>query len=121
MANAGKVWTPILNRVSLLSALGGVAMIRFVTIAAVAAAPFAFASIGHAQTDEQITRRIIRQSITNHPGRCACPFNLERYGQRCGARSAYARAVANRPICYASDVTPAMLQSAREGLQPKQQ
>ena len=79
--------------------------------AAVVAATFATAAAG--QTDAQIKQRIIRQSIASYSGSCPCPYNVDRAGRRCGARSAYSRPGGAAPICYASDVTPAMVRAAR--------
>ena len=66
-----------------------------------------------AQSDAQVKQRIIRQSIASYPGSCPCPYNVDRAGRRCGARSAYDRPGGHAPICYPGDVTPAMLREAR--------
>ncbi|HYJ29379.1 MAG TPA: hypothetical protein VEW25_03460 [Allosphingosinicella sp.] len=70
---------------------------------------------GHAwaQTDAQLRQRIIRESIASYPGSCPCPYNTDRAGRRCGARSAYSRPGGYAPICYPADVTPAMVRAAR--------
>jgi len=44
---------------------------------------------------------------------CACPDDAMRNGRRCGARSAYNRPGGAQPLCYVSDVTPAMIESYR--------
>ena len=44
---------------------------------------------------------------------CACPDDEMRNGRRCGARSAYSRPGGAQPLCYATDVTPAMIESYR--------
>ena len=54
---------------------------------------------------------IIRQSISSYPGSCACPYNRDRAGRRCGGRSAWSRPGGYAPICYHSDVTDARLAS----------
>jgi len=66
-----------------------------------------------AQTDAQIRQRLIRQSIANYPGSCPCPYSVDRAGRRCGARSAYSRPGGYAPLCYPSDITPAMIRAAR--------
>lgn len=33
-------------------------------------------------------------------GRCLCPYDLDRAGRRCGARSAYSRPGGARPVCF---------------------
>ncbi|HEX8216172.1 MAG TPA: hypothetical protein VF577_01790 [Allosphingosinicella sp.] len=66
-----------------------------------------------AQTDAPIKQRLIRESIASYPGSCPCPYSTDRAGRRCGARSAYSRPGGYAPICYPSDVTPAMVRAAR--------
>ncbi|HEX8655530.1 MAG TPA: hypothetical protein VF693_09950 [Allosphingosinicella sp.] len=70
---------------------------------------------GHAwgQTDAQIRQRLIRQSIASYPGSCPCPYSVDRAGRRCGGRSAYSRPGGYAPLCYPSDITPAMIREAR--------
>lgn len=79
----------------------------------VAAATIAFGGNASAQTDAQVKQRIIRDSIANYSGSCPCPYNSDRAGRRCGARSAYSRPGGAAPICFAGDVTPAMIRAAR--------
>jgi hypothetical protein len=66
-----------------------------------------------AQTDAQIRQRLIRQSIAAYGGSCACPYNVDRGGRRCGGRSAWSRPGGAAPLCYARDVTPAMIRASR--------
>jgi hypothetical protein len=80
---------------------------------AVSAAAIAFGAPAAAQSDSAMKQRIIRESIAAYSGSCPCPYNVDRGGRRCGQRSAYSRPGGASPICYASDVTPAMLRSAR--------
>jgi hypothetical protein len=80
---------------------------------AAAAATLAFGGHAAAQTDAQIKQRIVRESIASYAGSCPCPYNTDRAGRRCGARSAYTRPGGAAPICYASDVTPEMVRAAR--------
>ena len=65
------------------------------------------------QSDAQVKQRIIRQSIAAYPGSCPCPYSVDRAGRRCGARSAYSRPGGYAPLCFPSDVTPAMVREAR--------
>jgi hypothetical protein len=88
-------------------------MFRFARAIALAAASFALAVPAAAQTDAQIRQRLIRQSIAAYSGSCPCPYSTDRAGRRCGARSAYTRPGGAAPLCYASDITPAMLRAAR--------
>lgn len=80
---------------------------------ALAAATLTFGSAATAQSDAQVKQRLIRQSIANYSGSCPCPYNVDRGGRSCGARSAYSRPGGAAPLCYASDVTPAMVRAAR--------
>jgi hypothetical protein len=58
-----------------------------------------------AKTDAEIKLEIINESIASYRGNCPCPYNTDRAGRRCGARSAYSRPGGASPICYAKDVT----------------
>ena len=69
-------------------------------VAAVAASP-ALAQ----QSDAQVRQQIVRESIAAYPGRCPCPYSVDRAGRRCGARSAYNRPGGYAPKCYARDVS----------------
>jgi len=40
------------------------------------------------KTDVEIKQEIIKQSIASYRGSCPCPYNTDRTGRRCGARSA---------------------------------
>jgi len=54
---------------------------------------------------------LIRQSVAAYQGSCACPYNSDRAGRRCGGRSAWSKPGGYAPICYPSDVTDARLAS----------
>lgn len=84
----------------------------FAVLAALVGA-VAIGSPAMAQTDTQIRQRLIRQSIAAYPGSCPCPYNADRAGRRCGARSAYSRPGGYAPLCYPADVTPEMIRRAR--------
>jgi hypothetical protein len=60
-------------------------------------------------SEQQIVQNIIDESIANYSGRCPCPYNRASNGSSCGKRSAYSRAGGYSPLCYDSDVTPAMI------------
>lgn len=66
-----------------------------------------------AKTDTEIKQAIIDQSIASYHGNCPCPYNSDRAGHRCGARSAYSRAGGASPSCYAKDVTQKMVDDFR--------
>lgn len=57
----------------------------------------------------QAKNDLIRQSLAAYPGSCACPYNSDRAGRRCGGRSAWSRPGGYAPICYSSDVTDSLL------------
>lgn len=65
------------------------------------------------RSDAQIRREIVRESIAAYPGRCPCPYSVDRAGRRCGARSAYSRPGGYAPRCYPGDVTAAEVRSRR--------
>jgi hypothetical protein len=64
-------------------------------------------------SDAQIRDLIIRQSIATYPRNCPCPYNLDRAGRRCGARSAYSKPRGRAPLCYAGDVSERMVAEFR--------
>jgi hypothetical protein len=66
-----------------------------------------------APTDAQIKQQIIKESIDSYPGNCPCPYNTDRAGHRCGARSAYNRPGGYAPKCFASDVSAAEVATYR--------
>lgn len=66
------------------------------------------------KTDAEIAQEIIALSIASYSGSCPCPYNTDRGGRRCGGRSAYSRKGGAAPLCYAEDVTPAMIKAHRQ-------
>jgi len=60
-----------------------------------------------------IVQQIINRSIRSYSGNCPCPYNRDSAGRQCGGRSAYSRPGGARTICYASDVTEAMIAAFR--------
>lgn len=63
------------------------------------------------ETDAAIKQKMIKNSIANYSGNCACPYQSASNGSRCGKRSAYHRAGGYTPLCYPEDVTPQMLKT----------
>ena len=57
----------------------------------------------------EIVRQLMQNSLRSYSGSCPCPYNTDRAGRRCGARSAYSRPGGARPLCYESDVSEAMI------------
>lgn len=64
--------------------------------------------------DTAIIQRLIAASAANYPGSCPCPESYDRGGRRCGKRSAWAKGGGYAPLCYASDITPAMIAASRK-------
>ena len=64
---------------------------------------------GETGQDQQIIQNIISESLANYPGNCPCPYNNASNGSSCGRRSAYSKPGGYAPVCYAHDVTPAMI------------
>jgi hypothetical protein len=57
-----------------------------------------------ALSDAQVKQRIIAESLQSYSGNCPCPYNVDRAGRSCGARSAWSRAGGAQPICYDREV-----------------
>jgi hypothetical protein len=68
-------------------------------------------------TAAAITAILIAASVAEYRSTrpCACPYNETRTGKSCGGRSAWSRPGGAAPLCYASDITPAMIASYRAG------
>ena len=79
-----------------------------------------FVSVGQSQqtkvakTDDEIRQAIIAKSIADYRGNCPCPYNTDKAGHKCGARSAYSRPGGASPLCYAKDVTQKMVDVYRK-------
>ena len=69
------------------------------------------------KTDAEIKQEIIKDSIATYRGSCPCPYNVDRAGRRCGARSAYSRPGGASPICYEKDVTQKMVVDYRKRME----
>lgn len=67
-------------------------------------------------SEQKIVQNIINESIASYSGNCPCPYNRASNGSSCGRRSAYSRAGGFAPICYANDVTPAMISNYKNKL-----
>lgn len=68
-------------------------------------------------SDAQIKKILIRASIEDYPGNCPCPYHRASNGSKCGGRSAWSRGGGYEPLCFASDVSPEMIEAYREQLQ----
>lgn len=61
----------------------------------------------------EIRQILIKRSIAAYPGNCPCPYNVDRTGRRCGARSAYSKPGGRSPLCFPQDVTDEMVEEYR--------
>jgi hypothetical protein len=78
------------------------------------AALFLIAAPALAQSSADRDRQaMIAESIRNYSGNCPCPYNSDRAGHSCGARSAYSKPGGESPLCYPGDITDAMLERWR--------
>ena len=76
-------------------------------------AKFSFSELSLAnENKDQIIQQIISESIASYPGKCACPYQKTSNGSRCGKRSAYSKPGGYEPICFPSDVSEEMINSA---------
>lgn len=66
--------------------------------------------------EQALIAHVLRQSRARYSGNCACPDDRDRAGRRCGARSAYSKPGGASPLCFPHDVTPTMLETARQEL-----
>lgn len=60
-------------------------------------------------SESTIIQKLIQESVASYPSSCACPEDRDRAGRKCGKRSAWSKGGGYAPLCYASDVTPAMI------------
>ena len=73
-----------------------------------------FAANPAEQSDAEIVKQMIRESVMTYHGACPCPDNVMRNGRRCGRNSAWSRPGGASPVCYPSDVTTEMIKEWRE-------
>ena len=64
-------------------------------------------------SDDRIRSILVSQSVARYSGSCACPYNRDRGGRRCGGRSAYSRPGGASPLCYPRDVSDAAVEAYR--------
>ena len=73
-----------------------------------------FSAGAEEQSEVQIWRLIIRESIAAYPRECPCPYSATRSGNRCGERSAYRRGSRHSPMCYPHDIPDEEIEIYRE-------
>ncbi len=86
---------------------------NFRALVALTIASMAFQPALARESEAKVRQEIIRESIASYPSTCPCPYNTDRAGRSCGARSAYSRPGGYSPKCYARDVTPADMAAYR--------
>lgn len=59
---------------------------------------------GPSISDTVSAATLIKQSRDAYSGSCACPYDVDTAGRKCGARSAYSRGGGASPLCYPSDL-----------------
>jgi hypothetical protein len=80
-------------------------------------AAMAFTQTAQTQlSDDEIKALLMQASKAAYSGTCPCPESRNAVGNPCGGTSAYSRRGAERPLCYPSDVTDAMIKSYRSSL-----
>lgn len=94
-------------------------MKKFLTLFAAIVAQYGLGGSARAETDGQIRQTLIQESIASYPGRCPCPYNVDRAGRSCGGRSAYSRKGGYAPLCYARDVTREMVEEYKRKAKPR--
>ncbi len=101
----------------MLGAIVGMAIMKsrilLLALVLTASAPALAKEYARTSSDAQIKAELIRRSIESYPGNCPCPYNSASNGNSCGRRSAYSRGGGYAPLCYAKDVTAAMVEEYR--------
>ena len=72
-----------------------------------AALTLAWAAPSLAQSDEDIRRLVVQDSLARFQGYCPCPYSYDR-GQQCADKSVYRQSSGGRQddhYCYPQDVT----------------
>jgi hypothetical protein len=67
-------------------------------------------------SDQRLRQMLINQSISAYGRKCPCPYNVDRAGRPCGARSAWSRAGGEAPYCYLTDVPSDEVETLRASL-----
>lgn len=62
-----------------------------------------------------IVALLIKESLAEYHSHapCACPYDRDRRGHQCGARSAWSRPGGYAPLCYPKDITPEAIAAYR--------
>lgn len=70
-------------------------------------------ALAQSSADARDRQTMIAESIRSHSGNCACPYQKDSAGRSCGQRSAYSRPRGESPLCYADQISDAMLANWR--------
>lgn len=71
-------------------------------------------ALAQSSADERDRQTMIQESQISYPDNCPCPYNTDRAGRSCGARSAWSKPGGYAPLCYPADITEDMLRRWRE-------
>ncbi len=55
-------------------------------------------------TNSKDPEQIIKEFITQYPGKCPCPYSMMSNGKVCGKKSAYLKSSGYELLCYVSDI-----------------
>ncbi len=88
-----------------------------ISLAIFSASAICFAK-GPQQSDVEVKKAVIAESISAYPGKCPCPFNVAKNGSSCGGRSAWSKQGGYAPICYEKEVTAEMISKWRAENRP---
>jgi hypothetical protein len=64
-------------------------------------------------SDADVRKTMIQESIASYRGTCPCPYNRAANGSSCGKRSAYSRPGGASPLCYPDDISQPMIDQYR--------
>jgi hypothetical protein len=56
------------------------------------------------QSEDEVRRQIVQDSLARWQGECPCPYSYAWNGRQCADNSAYMKRVPNGPYCYPQDV-----------------
>lgn len=65
-------------------------------------------------SDTEVREMIVAQSLHGYAGSCPCPYNVDRAGRQCGARSAWNRPGGSSPICFTHEVSDDQVRAFRD-------
>lgn len=71
-------------------------------------------AIAQRYSEEDIKRAVIEDSLKDFAGiECPCPYSNTWNNRPCAGKSRYEQSGSQRPVCYAADVSPYMVEEYR--------